>query len=172
VTKAGTRCTRKAATEGFCKTHLPKAKTPSLLEHAKTAGQIVTTVTGVITIIEKAVKLWQSLPFGPCPGMSDSYEYLVKEFGAGWSTQPNLYTPFNKAADDVNWDEAARIYDYVKNSLQSLTKVEDKADIVEYQNHLVAITDKVIHDFVKSLPSDFQERLMESIQKDGIPFNL
>jgi hypothetical protein len=72
--------------------HFPASKQSSLLEHAKFASQVVTTATGVITLIQKAVELWQSLPFGPGPEMPDAFEYLVDEFGPSWSSPASSYT--------------------------------------------------------------------------------
>ncbi len=55
VMRSGMRCTRKAATAGFCSAHFPKLKKSPLLERAKTVGQVVMTAAGVITLIQKAV---------------------------------------------------------------------------------------------------------------------
>lgn len=84
ITLKGVRCSKKAATAGFCSQHFPSPKKSTLLEKAKTAGEVVTTATGVIELIKTAFELWQALPFGSGPDMPDAYDYLANEFGPSW----------------------------------------------------------------------------------------
>lgn len=158
VTRAGTRCTRTAKTAGFCALHFPKTPKPSLLEQAKTAGQIVTTATGVITLIKGVVELWQSLPFGPGPDMPDAWEQLRSELGSAWgSAKSDRYTPGNYGADSIDWSQALEIYEFAKRQLKS----EPKSS--EHQEQTAAILSTLTEQFIDSLPYNIKQSLYEKI---------
>ena len=157
VTRVGTRCTRKASTAGFCFAHFPKPKKATLLERAKTAGQVVTTATGVITLVQKAVELWQSLPFGPGPVMTDSYEYLVNEFGPSWSELPATYSPGNYGASSVNWTQATELYEYAKRN------AANEPTGAEHQKQNAEILSVLAERFIDDLPPAFRQMLCENI---------
>lgn len=160
VTKAGTRCTRKVATAGFCTTHFPKPKKAPLIERAKTVGQVVTTATGVITLLQKAVELWQSLPFGPGPEMSEPYHYLVREFGPSWGIQRDRYTPGNYSSASVDWAEAVEIYEFAKWQLDHAPADPDR------QAQTSAIIGVLTERFVDGLPPHFRQMLFEAVGED------
>jgi len=160
VTHAGTRCTRKAATAGFCSLHFPKPKRATLLERAKTAGQVVTTATGVITLIQKAVEMWQSLPFGPGPEMPDAYEYLVGEFGPFYPSMPRSYTPGTYGANSVNWSEALDLYQFAKQHVGSEPEGEDR------QRQTAEMISVLAERFVDGLPIGFRLMLFNQIGEE------
>lgn len=157
VTRAGTRCTRKSNTAGFCTLHFPKPTKVTLLERAKTAGQVVTTAAGVITLIQKAVELWQSLPFGPGPDMTDPYEYLVNEFGPSWSNMASTYSPGNYGASSVDWSQAVELYEIAKRN----SEVEPEG--AEHQKQTAEILSVLAERFIDDLPPTFRRMLVESV---------
>jgi hypothetical protein len=155
------RCTRKAVTAGFCTAHFPKPKKSPLIERAKTVGQVVTTAAGVITLIQKAVELWQSLPFGPGPEMPDAYEYLVNEFGPTYPNLPSRYTPGTYGAQSINWAEALDIYNFAKGH----ATVEPEG--AERQRQTAEMLSVLAERFLDSLPSDFQSMLYNDLGNEG-----
>lgn len=160
-TRAGTRCTRAAKTAGFCAVHFPKATKSTLLERAKTVGQVVTTATGVITLIQKAVELWQSLPFGPGPDMPDAYEYLANEFGPSYPSLPRSYTPGTYGATSVNWPEALDLYNFAKHHSEAEPKGEER------QRQTAEMLSVLAERFVDDLPSDFRAMLMNKLGEEA-----
>jgi Family of unknown function (DUF5763) len=161
VTGGGTRCTRKAVTAGFCTAHFPKPKKASLIERAKTVGQVVTTAAGVITLIQKAVELWQSLPFGPGPEMPGAYEYLANEFGPTYPNLPSRYTPGTYGAESIDWAEALDIYNFAK----SHSTVEPEG--TERQRQTAEMLSVLAERFLDGLPSDFQSMLYNDLGNEG-----
>lgn len=160
MTRNETRCTRKAATAGFCATHFPKPKKSSLLERAKTVGQVVTTAAGVITLIQKAVELWQSLPFGDGPSMPDAYEYLANEFGPSYPSLPKRYTPGTYGATSVNWPEALALYNFAKNHAATEPEGEDR------QKQTTDMLSVLAERFIDGLPSGFQSMLFTKLGEE------
>ena len=161
VTRAGTRCTRKATTAGFCATHFPKPKKASLLERAKTVGQVVTTAAGVITLIQKAVELWQSLPFGPGPAMPDAYVYLANEFGPSYPKMPKRYTPGTYGANSVNWAEALDLYDFAKHHTETEPVLEAQ------QKQTTEMLSVLAERFLEGLPADFRSMLYSKVGEEA-----
>ena len=158
ITRAGTRCTRAAKTAGFCTIHFPKTSKPTLLEQTKTVGQIVTTATGVITLIKGVVDLWQSLPFGTGPTMPDAWEQLRNELGSAWgSPSSNTYTPGNYGVDSIDWSQALDIYQFAKSQLESESKSS------EHQEQTAAILSTLTEQFIDSLPYNIKQNLYEKI---------
>ena len=161
VTRAGTRCTKNTVTAGFCTQHFPNPTKASLLERAKTAGQVVTTAAGVITLIQKAVELWQSLPFGTGPEMTNPYEYLVNEFGPSWNDMPSTYSPGNYGASSVNWSQAVELYEFAKQ------KVDVAPEDAEHQKQTVEILSVLAERFIDDLPPNFKRMLVEKVGQAG-----
>lgn len=151
------RCSRKAKTAGFCAIHFPKPQKSPLIERAKAIGQVVTTAAGVITLIQKAVELWQSLPFGPGPEMPDAYEYLVNEFGPTYPNLPSRYAPGTYGAKSINWAEAVDIYNFAKQ--HSASEPED----IERQKQTAEMLSVLMERFLDGLPPDFQSMLYNQL---------
>ena len=158
VTRAGVQCTKPATTAGFCSLHFPKPKKVPLIERAKTAGQVVTTAAGVITLLQKAVELWQSINFGPGPAMSDSYEYLAEELGSAWgASTASTYRPGNYSATSVDWSFAADLYQYANRCL------EKEPTIPEHQEQTEAVMSALTEQFLDGLSWEFQQSLYASL---------
>ena len=161
VTRSGSRCTRKAVTAGFCSAHFPKPEKTTLLERAKTVGQVVTTAAGVITLIQKSVELWQSLPFGPGSEMTNSYDYLVGEFGPSWGEMPSTYSPANYGAKSVNWTQAVELYEFAKRN------TEREPSELDHQKQTEEILSVLAEQFIDGLPPEFGRMLFKSIGQES-----
>ena len=126
ITRNGLRCKRQSATAGFCKTHFPTTSKSDLLSRAKAVGQVVTTATGIVTLIEKMVELWQSLPFGPGPTMPDAYHYLADEFGPSYPSLPSSYAPGTYGAQSIDWSGALDLYEFAKRNVSEELEGEER----------------------------------------------
>jgi hypothetical protein len=161
ITRAGTRCTRKATKAGFCARHFPKPEKATLLDRAKTAGQVVTTAAGVVTLIQKVVELWQSLPFGTGPDMPDAYEHLASEFGPSYPSLPRSYTPGTYGANSVNWTEALDLYNFAKRH------TAEEPEGGERQRQTSEMLSVLAERFLDSLPADFQSMLFNKLGEEA-----
>lgn len=157
ITRKGLRCSKKAATAGFCSLHFPTPEKSTLLESAKTAGEIVTLATGIIEFIKIVIELWRSIPFGPGPEMPDAYDYLVNEFGPSGPRLPDVYKASHFRSTSVDWSQAADLYDFAKHEL------EFESDGIEQQKEAMDILSGLTEKFIDGLQPEFKERLLKKI---------
>ena len=161
ITRNGQRCKRKATTAGFCGTHLPKPTRLEIVEKLKTAGQVVTTATGVITLIEKVIELWQSIPFGPGPTMPDQYHYLVDEFGPKYPRLAKRFSPGTYGAKSIDWSMAVDVYEFAKSFSTS------EPDGAERQSQTVEILNVMAGRFIDEMQPDLRSMLIDQLAEEA-----
>jgi len=143
---------------GLCGVHFPKPEKPSAIDTIKNVAAVAGTVVSVLTILEKLIKLWQQLPFGPGPAMPEDYKYLASVLGSAWGTFPTTYRPFQKSESSVNWELARSIYDQNNQLLSNPPKTESE------RSQQAALIDEKVEELINTMDADFQSMFMQSLK--------
>lgn len=132
VKRDGKRCANAAKVAGFCAIHYPKPKGDAwkaVGDRVETVGKVIAVAGGAVTLVETILKVWQSLPFGAAPQMSQDYEYLSEQLGPQYPSLLKEYAPFSKGASSVDWTKARELYDYSHEVLLAAESPEFNMDV-------------------------------------------
>jgi hypothetical protein len=151
TTKRGKPCQNTAKKDGLCAVHygLKAAQSGTRWDKAKqiatTVGSVAGGAAAIIKLVEEAVKLWSSLPFGPMPSEAH-YENLLEKIGPFWPQMPKNYTPRSKSHPD--WATAEEVYDEAQAILQGKGgSLEEEAAV------------EVVSEWFAGLPEWYQEEI-------------
>ena len=130
---------------------------------AKTIAEVTSAIGGIVGLVENLVELWQSLPFGPGPEISNDYEYLAEEVDLPWSSPRSRYTPVKRNVSSVNWALARSIYDRAHSLLLSPPTAPHG------QGRDIAVLGMDADELINSLPPELQRMFAEKVGESGEP---
>jgi hypothetical protein len=158
TTKLGRACKNAPKRDGLCAVHygIKNAQSADRWEKAKrvgtTIGAIAGSATAMLKLVEEAVKVWSSLPFGPMPS-EKHYESQLQKIGPFYPRMPKQYTPQNKSHPD--WATAERLYDSAQAVVDSGRESAGSG------------LEEGLNDWFLNLPDWYQEMIEERFE-DGI----
>jgi hypothetical protein len=156
TTTRGRPCQNAAKYEGLCAVHfgIRKAQGANRWEKVKQVGTTIGAIAGgtaaVLKLVEEAVKVWSSLPFGPMPSEAH-YESLLEKIGPFWPEMPKAYTPRNKSHPD--WATAEQLYDSAQSVIEGA------------QDHAGPELEEAFNDWFLNLPDWYQQMIAERFEK-------